>query len=112
MADSAVQPLIGIERAVSEVEVEDFSRVHGYLIALYRAYIRRFVSGGPKIEVLRHVLRKLDTVANQVLRAGRWRAGAVCKLQSWSIVPINKIFPLVWKVLRTRVVRNSHFTST
>lgn len=100
----------GVEKAVEETGIEDFYRVHEYLLSLYEACTQRFFTSGPNIKVLRRALRKLDTIANQGLEGGKWRAGMICKLQSWSIVSPGEFLPLVWAVFRSRIDRNFRFS--
>jgi len=100
----------GVEKAVRETGIKDFCSVHEYLRALYKSCIHQLFVGGSNIQVLRRALRKLDTIADQVLKAGKWRAGMMCKLQSWSIVSTGEVFPLAWRVLRSRIDRNFRFS--
>jgi len=100
-----------LEAAIAETDVKDFSRVHEYLCFLYNACACRFFAGGSNIQVLRRALRKLDTIADQVLEGGRWRAGMTCKLKSWSIVSVSELFPLIRAVFRARTARSSRFAS-
>jgi glycosyltransferase involved in cell wall biosynthesis len=100
----------GVEKAVKETGMKDFCRVHEYLCSLYEACTQRFFTSGSNIQVLRRALRKLDTIANQVLKGGEWKAGMMCKRQSWSIVSAGEFLPLVWAVFRSRIDRNFRFS--
>lgn len=98
----------GIERAVQETEVMDLASVHERLRDLYRACASQFFADGSNIQVQRQALRKLDTVANQVMKDDRWTGpveAMLYKLRSSSILSPSDVVPLVWKVFRSRVFR-------
>jgi glycosyltransferase involved in cell wall biosynthesis len=93
----------GVEKATEETGVKDFSSVHEHIRSLYRVYTRRLSAGEANIQVQRGTLRKLDTVANQAIKTEGLSRGAVLKLRSWSILSATDVFPLIWKVLRSRI---------
>jgi len=93
----------GLEAAIAETDVEDFSRVHGYLCSLYEACSHRFFVGGSSIQVLRRALRKLDTIADEIMKAEGVSEGAFHKIRSWSILSGREFLPVVWQVLQSRL---------
>lgn len=94
-----------IERAIQETAVEDFASVHEHLRSLYRACARRFFTDESNTQVQRRALRKLDTVANQVVEAEGKAEGMLHKLRSWSILSSSDVVPLVWRVFLSRLFR-------
>lgn len=93
----------GIERAVSETGVMDFAVVHGYLRALYRAYVQRFLSSESNILARRHALPKLDTLANKIGRQRGWLAGISHKLRARLMPPFREFFPWVMKAAKEKM---------
>lgn len=93
----------GIKKAIRETAVEDFASVHEHLRSLYRACARQFFTDESNTQAQRRALRKLDTVANQVVEAEGKAEGMLCKLRSWSILSLSDVVPLVWKVFWSRV---------
>jgi GT2 family glycosyltransferase len=93
----------GLEAAITETDIEDFSRVHEYLCALYEACAQQFFVSGSNIRVLRQVLRKLDTIADEIMKAEGVSEGAFHKIRSWSILSGREFLPVVWQVLQSRL---------
>jgi hypothetical protein len=93
----------GIERAVSETGVTDFVVVHGYLRALYEAYVQCFVPAGSNILARRHALPKLDTLANKIGRQRGWLAGISHKLRARLMPPIREFFLWVMKAAKGKM---------
>jgi hypothetical protein len=93
----------GLETAIAETDVEDFSRVHWYLCSLHEACSHRFFVGGSNIQVLRQALRKLDTIADEIMKAEGVSEGAFHKIRSWSILSGREFLPVVWQVLQSRL---------
>ena len=91
--------------AVEETGVRDYTRVHKYLRSLYEKCADRYFRDGSNVQVLRRVLRRLDSIANQITKEDGLIKGTFYKFRLWSVVTRGDIFPLLSTVLRPKIFR-------
>jgi glycosyltransferase involved in cell wall biosynthesis len=93
----------GIRRGIAETGVEDFAVVHKYVRNLYASYVKYFLSGKSNIQVRRHALSKLDTLASNIKQTRGRSAGIVHKLRARIMLPRKEFFPWLGQAIRERI---------
>lgn len=93
----------GIERALEETSIQDLDTIHGYVRALYRAYVRRLRSDGINVRVRGAALAKLDIIAEQIAGCKGRARGLLQKVRARCMPPANEILPWVVQAMRRRV---------
>ena len=95
-----------IEEAIRKTGVKDFSSIHEYLHVLYKKCAHRFFRDGSNTRIQRRALRKLDTVANKVLKYNGTKKGVYYKVKSWYIIPLKDIILVVMESIISRLKNN------
>ena len=95
----------GIERAVKETGVQDFSGVHDYLLALHRACIHQLCSEEINIRRLRDSLLRLNRISEKIADRKGWAKGMFYKARACFMAPAREILPWGIRAIQGRIER-------
>lgn len=93
----------GVERAVAETGVHDFTAVHEYVRALYRAHRKHMVPINGNTSVRRAALPKLDTLSDRIKERYGYGSELLYKARARFMPPRYEVIPWVYRAALERL---------